>query len=82
MSTGKAIVTTPFLQAEEVISDGCAMECEFENPSSITNCIKTLLQQDHVHRRLAEKAYEYSRDMIWPNAAMKYVNLFHEVLGL
>lgn len=82
MSTGKAIVTTPFLQAEEVISDGCAMECEFENPSSITNCIKTLLQQDHVHRRLAEKAYEYSRDRIWPNAAMKYINLFHEVLRL
>ncbi len=81
MGTGKAIVTTPFLQAEEVISDGCAMECEFANPSSITNCIKTLLQQDHVHRRLAEKAYEYSRDMIWPNAAMKYINLFHEVLG-
>lgn len=82
LSTGKAIVTTPFLQAEEVISDGCAMECEFENPSSITNCIKTLLKQDHVRRRLAGKAYEYSRDMIWPNAAMKYVNLFHEALGL
>ena len=82
LCTGKAIVSTPFLQAEEVISNGCAMECEFEKPSSITNCIKTLLQQEHVHRRLAEKAYEYSRDMIWPNAAMKYVNLVHEALGL
>jgi len=82
LSTGKAIVSTPFLHAEEVISEGCAMGCEFKNPSSITDCIKTLLEYDDVHRRLEERAYEYSRGMIWPNVAMKYVNLFYETLGM
>jgi glycosyltransferase involved in cell wall biosynthesis len=82
LSTGKAIVSTPFLHAEEVISEGCASECEFRDPSSITDNLRTLLRHDDIHRRLEEKAYQYSRDMIWPNIAMQYVNLFYETLGM
>ena len=82
LSAGKAIVSTPFLHAEEVISEGCAWECEFRNPSSITDSVKTLLQYEDIHRRLEERAYQYSRGMIWPNVAMKYVNLFYEALGM
>ena len=82
LSTGKAIISTPFLHAEEVISQGCAMECEFKNSSSITDCIKTLLRYDDIHRSLEERAYKYSRDMIWLNVAMRYVNLFYEALGM
>ena len=82
LSTGKAIISTPFLHAEEVISEKCAVECEFKNPDSITDCIKRLLESDEVHRSLEKSAYNYSRSMIWPNVAMKYVNLFYEALGL
>lgn len=82
LSTGKAIISTPFLHAEEVIHEGCAMECEFKNPSSITDRVKTLLKHPNIHGRLEKRAYEYSRDMIWPNVAMKYVNLFYKTLGM
>lgn len=82
LSTGKAIISTPFLQAKEVISEGCAVECEFKNPDSITGCVMKLLKSDDIHRRLEKSAYDYSRGMIWPYVAMKYVNLFYEVLGL
>ncbi len=82
LSTGKAIVSTPFLQAHEVISEGCAMECNFRDPHSITDCIRILLQFDEIRGRFEERAYAYSRGMIWPNVAMKYVNLFYETLGM
>ena len=82
LSTGKAIVSTPFLHAQEVISEGCAIECEFRDPSSITDCIRTLVRFEDVHGRLEERAYDYSRGMIWPNVAMKYVNLFYGTLGM
>jgi len=82
LSTGKAIISTPFLHAEEVISEECALECEFRNPDSITDCIRGLLQSDITLKRFEEKAYEYSRGMIWPNVAMTYVNLFYEALGM
>jgi CBS domain-containing protein/glycosyltransferase involved in cell wall biosynthesis len=82
LSTGKAIITTPFLQAEEVISNGAAMKCEFKDSHSITECIETLLKDNQMHQRSGRMAYEYSRPMIWPNVAMRYVNLFYHALGL
>jgi glycosyltransferase involved in cell wall biosynthesis/predicted transcriptional regulator len=82
LSTGKAIVTTPFLQAEEVISNGAALECEFKDPNSIAKSVNTLLKDDQIQQRFGKTAYEYSRAMIWPNVAMSYVNLFYHALGL
>jgi glycosyltransferase involved in cell wall biosynthesis/CBS domain-containing protein len=82
LSTGKAIVSTPFLHAQEVISEGCAWECGFRDPESISEKIGKLLKHRDMHRQLEEKAYNYSRDMIWPNVAMQYVNLFYETLGM
>jgi glycosyltransferase involved in cell wall biosynthesis len=82
LSTGKTIVTTPFLQAEEVISNGAALECEFKDPDSIAERVNTLLKDNRIHQRLGRVAYEYSRAMIWPNVAMSYVNVFYHALGL
>jgi glycosyltransferase involved in cell wall biosynthesis/CBS domain-containing protein len=82
LSTGKAIVTTPFLHAEEVISHGAALECEFRDPNSIAKSVNTLLKDDQIQQRFGKTAYQYSRAMIWPNVAMSYVNLFYRALGL
>jgi len=82
LSTGKAIVSTPFLHAKEVISEGCAMECKFRGPDSIYRCIKTLLHDEEMKRGFEDQAYRYSRGMIWPNIAMEHVNLFYKALGL
>lgn len=82
LSTGKAIVTTPFLHAEEVISEGAAIDCEFKSPHSIGERVVTLLKDNEIRKRLENRAYEYSRAMIWPNVGMKYLNLFYSALGL
>jgi glycosyltransferase involved in cell wall biosynthesis len=78
MSAGKAIVTTPFLLAEEMISSRCAMRCEFRSPDSIANCIVKLLKNTSIRKRLEKKAYYYSRDKVWSIVAMNYVELFNE----
>ncbi len=82
LSTGKAIVTTPFLHAEEAISNGAALECGFKDPNSIAGCVNTLLKDKQIRDRLGRMAYEYSRAMIWPSVAMRYVNVFYHALGL
>ena len=82
LSTGKAIVTTPFLHAEEVISGGAALECKFKDPDSIAEGVNTLLNDDQLRERFGRMAYQYSRSMIWPNVAMSYVNVFYHALGL
>jgi len=82
LCTGKAIVTTPFLHAEEVVSEGGAIRCKFRDPDSISRCVIRLLRFDNVREGFEKKSYEYSRDMIWPNVAMRYANLFYQALGL
>ena len=82
LSTGKAIVSTPFLHAEEVMLEGGVMGCEFRDPDSIAGSVETFLRHDDVRDLFQKRAYQYSRPMIWPNVAMMYVNLFCETLGL
>jgi glycosyltransferase involved in cell wall biosynthesis len=82
LSTGRAIITTPFLQAEEVISNGAALKCEFKDPDSIAERVNMLLKDNQIQQRFGRTAYEYSRAMIWPNVAMSYVNVFYHALGL
>lgn len=82
LSTGKAIVSTPFLHAEEVMSQGVINRCEFKEPESISDSVINLLNDRTSLEEYQQRAYQYSRDMIWPNVAMKYVNVFYEALGL
>jgi CBS domain-containing protein/glycosyltransferase involved in cell wall biosynthesis len=82
LSTGKAIVSTPFLHAKEVMSEGAAIRCEFRAPESIADEVINLLKFDDVHDKFERRAYQYSREMIWPNVGMRYVNLFYKTLDL
>jgi glycosyltransferase involved in cell wall biosynthesis len=82
LCTGKAIVTTPFLHAQEVIAQGAAFDCNFRDPESITWSVNALLSSKQLHESFKRRAYEYTRDMIWPNVAMRYVNLFYESIGI
>jgi glycosyltransferase involved in cell wall biosynthesis/predicted transcriptional regulator len=82
LCTGKAIVTTPFLHAEEVINEGAAVGCEFKDPISITECVKRFIELEDIKEQYEQQAYEYTRDKIWPNVAMRYINEFYKTLGL
>lgn len=82
LSTGKAIVTTPFLHAQEAIAHGAAMDCDFRDPTSMAEHVNLLLTDDEIRSKLGKAAYEYSRGMIWPNVAMSYVNVFYHTLSL
>ena len=82
LCVGKAIVTTPFLHAQEVISQGAALDCEFNNPDSIAWAVNAFIKSNQLREIFEKRAYEYSRDMIWPNVAMRYVNLFYESIGI
>jgi glycosyltransferase involved in cell wall biosynthesis len=78
LSAGKAIVTTPFLLAEEIISEGYAMRCDFNDSYSIAFCVLELLKNTTLRKRLEKKAYFYSKDKGWSNIAIRYADLLNE----
>jgi len=80
LGAGRAIVSTPFYYAQEILAEGRAVLCEFRNPSSITEGVRKLLENPEEKARMEKRAYDYSRSMTWPRVASSYVSLFEEII--
>ena len=81
LAAGKAIISTPFPHAQELLSKGRGLLCEFEDSDSIAKCTIALLENDKLRERMEKNAYDYSRQFLWPEIAEKYVRLFREAAG-
>jgi glycosyltransferase involved in cell wall biosynthesis len=75
LGVGRAVVSTPYLHAKEVLSHERGLFCEFKNPDSIAKEVKKLLENDKLRKEMEKKAYRYSRSFIWPKVAQKYANI-------
>ncbi|RDE13042.1 MAG: glycosyl transferase family 1 [Candidatus Thorarchaeota archaeon] len=80
LGAGRAIVSTPFYYATEVLAEGRGLLCKFKNPSSITESIRQLLENPGQRASIEKLAYEYGQEMTWPKVASKYASLFKEVI--
>jgi glycosyltransferase involved in cell wall biosynthesis len=80
LGTGKAIISTPYLHAEEALAEGRGLICKFRSPSSIAECINRLLEDAELRHSLERKAYAFSRKFTWPKVAEEYVKSFNRLL--
>jgi glycosyltransferase involved in cell wall biosynthesis len=82
MGCGRAVVSTPNLYAEEVLSGERGLVAELQNPKSYAECIDKLLSDPDLRKRIEQNAYAFARSMIWPNVASSYLHLFNKVVKL
>jgi glycosyltransferase involved in cell wall biosynthesis len=80
LGAGRAIVSTPFYYATEVLADGRGLLCRFKSPKSITESIRQLLENPEQRASIEKLAYKYGQEMTWPKVASKYASLFKEVI--
>ncbi len=73
---GKAIVSTPYWHARELLEDGRGMLVPFSEPAAFASAINTLLGDDALRESLGRAAHAASRDMIWPRVAETYLDEF------
>ena len=78
LGAGKAVVSTPYYHAKEVLANGRGILCKFEDSESISASIGRLLD-DEFRLKIQKKAYKYSRRFLWKNVAKKYVNLIKSI---
>jgi glycosyltransferase involved in cell wall biosynthesis len=76
---GKAVVATPFTYALEMLSDGRGMIVPFRDSEAIARSVTALLSDRRKLLQMEERAYKFSRPMIWPNVARMYLELFRYV---
>ncbi|MDE2481253.1 MAG: glycosyltransferase family 4 protein [bacterium] len=79
MGCGKAIVSTPYLYAEELLAHHRGFLCEFRDAPSIAQRVSMLLDDPSLRRATERRAYRFGRQMTWPNVAREYGRLFLEL---
>ena len=73
---GKAVVSTPYWHARELLREGRGILVPFGDPAAIGSEIAALLTNDVRRHAMRKRAYTASRSMTWAQTAKKYVSAF------
>ncbi len=76
LGAGKAIVSTPYWHAKELLADGRGVIVPFDDPDSIAEAVLRLLENDAKRHAMRKRAYLYSRVTTWPKTARAYMESF------
>lgn len=76
MGAGKAIISTPYWYAAEVLDDGRGTLVPFQDPAAIAVAACDLLENTASREAKRERAYRYGRDMVWSRVARSYMQAF------
>jgi len=79
MGTGKAVISTPYWYATEMLAEGRGRIVPFHNPDAIAEQIIGLFDNDVERHAMRKKAYTFSRDAVWKEVSRKYLQVFSEV---
>ena len=76
LGAGKAIVSTPYWHARELLADKRGVIVPFDSPEAIAESVLGLLQNDAERHAMRKRAYLYSRGTTWPKTAQAYMASF------
>jgi glycosyltransferase involved in cell wall biosynthesis len=73
---GKAVVSTPYWHAKELLSDGRGILVPFGDVKALSTEIAGLLTNDVRRHAMRKRAYAASRSMTWEQTAKRYLAVF------
>jgi glycosyltransferase involved in cell wall biosynthesis len=79
MGTGKAVISTPYWYATEMLAEDRGRIVPFRNTEAIAEQIIGLLDNDVERHAIRKKAYTFTREAIWEEVSRKYLQVFSEV---
>lgn len=75
---GKAVISTPYWHAEELLADDRGVLVPFTDSPAIATELLALLKDDNKRHAMRKRAYMLGRDMIWSEVAHRYVESFQK----
>lgn len=76
LAAGKAVVSTPFRYAREVLGRDRGLLCRFGDAQSMAREILRLLDSPELRRTLERRAFAFGQSMNWEIVAERYVRVF------
>ncbi len=74
---GKAVVSTPYWHAEELLAGECGVLFPFDDHEQLAKDICRLLANEEDRHAMRKRAYMIGREMVWSNVAQQYLHAFH-----
>lgn len=73
---GRAIVSTPYLYAQEMLADGRGMLAKFRDAGSLSGCMNRIIEHPEQKKSMEQKTQQLGRGMTWKRVAEKYAETF------
>jgi glycosyltransferase involved in cell wall biosynthesis len=81
LGSGKAVISTPYWYAEELLADGRGILVPWRAPKAIAKSVIELLADDSKRLALRKRAAAYGRKMAWPEVAKQYRQCFEHAIA-
>jgi len=78
VGAGKAVVSTPYWHAQEMLADGRGRLVPFKDHQALAHEINQLLDDPEERLKLRHAAYEYTRPMVMKQMGRHYLDLFSQ----
>jgi glycosyltransferase involved in cell wall biosynthesis len=79
LGAGKAIISTPYWHAIELLDDHRGALVPFQNPEAIAHKTIELLDTPAIRHAMRKRAYLFAREMVWKRVAQGYMESFARV---
>ncbi len=82
LSCGRAVISTPFLHAKDVITKDNGLLVKFRNPKSFEKAITMLLENPQLIGEMGHRIYHETRHTTWQNVALSYSSIFKRYINI
>jgi glycosyltransferase involved in cell wall biosynthesis len=76
LGAGKAIVSTPYWHAKELLAEKRGVIVPFQNPDAIAEAVLALLENNAERHAMRKRAYLHARGTTWAKTARAYMASF------
>lgn len=76
LGTGKAVISTPYWYAIDLLAEGRGVLVPFRDPTALAEKVIWLFDNEVERHAMRKRAYTFGRQMVWREVARRYLDLF------
>lgn len=80
LGIGKAVISTPYWYAQELLADKRGIIIPFEDPEALSKAADDLLSSEALRNSMRKRAYQFTRPMVWKEVARNYLEIARQAL--